>query len=603
MSTAEAPESQAVTSVTRGQLLRWLGWFGISNALVAALIGTRYLLAFGAPQGALATVYVALTFIAQFAVLGVVPLFLLLAPVAALLPQRGLISLLAVLLVAGGLAFVVLDTNIFAQYRYHLNGMTIALFDTQTWVFAVVILFVLLAFQSMLAGIVWKQVLANSNRRGGLLAFVIVMALLGSQGIHIWADATAYSPVTSFTRYLPAYFPMKAKRRLAAWGLVDPAEVEKARMLRQANAPDSGQLLYPINPLACDADAASRYNVLIVLVDALRPDILSVSDTPTIFALAEEGQHFRNHYSGGNSSRMGVFSMFYGLPSTYWQAFYDTQRQPLVMEQFVAKGYAVEAFSAVGFGSPAQIDRTVFSAIPPEQRRVPDSEDGLAPNLSVLRQWRDWLASRSSDEPPFFSFVYLDPGNATRAEPDAEDELTRKQQSYMHGVREIDSNIGAMLEQLESQGLRDETLVIVTSDHGYEFDELGLGYVGHASNYGPYQLRSTLVMDWPGRAAIQVERRTAHQDLPATLLEDFFACSNPPEDYSSGSNLFGEEQWDWIVAGSYNSHAIVQPDMLVVTNPGGLIELLGPDYKPDPDLKLDAGIMEEAVIEMRRFYR
>ena len=45
------------------------------------------------------------------------------------------------------------------------------------------------------------------------------------------------SQVTSFTRYLPAYFPMKAKRRLAKLGWVDPEEVEKQRLLRRADAP------------------------------------------------------------------------------------------------------------------------------------------------------------------------------------------------------------------------------------------------------------------------------------------------------------------------------------------------------------------------------
>jgi hypothetical protein len=57
------------------------------------------------------------------------------------------------------------------------------------------------------------------------------------------------------------------------------------------------------------------------------------------------------------------------------------------------------------------------------------------------------------------------------------------------------------------------------------------------------------------------------------------------------------------MAGSYSSHAIITPDKIIVTYPGGLIELLGPDYRPAPGLELDAGIIEEAMLEMRRFYR
>jgi hypothetical protein len=553
------------------------------------------------PESGIAVVYVALAFVAQFAILGFIPLMLLLAPLALLLPRKRVIIPVGVMFAAVGLSIIILDTNIFAQYRYHLNGMTIAIFETSTWVFTGVIFVVLLGFQFMLADLVWKRVSARRNAGGGLLALGLTLVFLGGQGIHIWADANAYSQVTGFTRYLPAYYPLKAKRRLASLGWVDPDKVEQQRLLRQADAPDSGQLAYPLSPLVCSAADAQLYDIVFVLVDALRPDKVTADFTPNIYALAQQGQNFTNHYSGGNSSRMGVFSMFYGLPSTYWQAFYDTQRQPLLMEQLLANNYEIAAFSAVGFGSPAQIDRTVFAGVGPADRFVPDVEGDL--NHATTVAWRDWLLTRADSKRPAFSFLYYDPGKSGAVNVDAVDELDGKYQSYLTGIAEIDKDIGLILADLNAAGRLDETLVIVASDHGYEFDELGLGYVGHASNYGAYQLRSTLVMHWPDRAGQQFTNRSAHQDLPATLLQDVFACENPASDYSSGSNLFAAEDWDWIIAGSYNSHAIVEPDKLVITNPGGFIELLGPDYRPDPELELDASVMQDAVIEMRRFYR
>ena len=160
-----------------------------------------------------------------------------------------------------------------------------------------------------------------------------------------------------------------------------------------------------------------------------------------------------------------------------------------------------------------------------------------------------------------------------------------------------------VLAALASAGLKENTLVMITSDHGYEFDDLGLGYYGHASNFGPFQLRATLLMQWPGRAAQRFGHRTAHQDLPATLLQGLFGCKNPPADYSMGRNLFDEVSWDWIIAGSYHDHAIVEPGRIMVTEPGGFAEVLGPDYRPPADASLDAGLIEESMREMRRFYR
>ena len=57
------------------------------------------------------------------------------------------------------------------------------------------------------------------------------------------------------------------------------------------------------------------------------------------------------------------------------------------------------------------------------------------------------------------------------------------------------------------------------------------------------------------------------------------------------------------MAGSYSSHAIIEPDKIIVTYPGGLVELLDSDYRPAPGLELDAARIEEAMLEMRRFYR
>ena len=112
--------------------------------------------------------------------------------------------------------------------------------------------------------------------------------------------------------------------------------------------------------------------------------------------------------------------------------------------------------------------------------------------------------------------------------------------------------------------------------------------VSHSSNnYGPWQLRSTLLMRWPGRKPQVYTHRSAHQDLPGTLLQEVFGCANPVSDYSSGGNLFDGKSWDWIIAGSYSDYAIVEPDKLIVTWPGGLVDVLGPDYRPKSGIRLN----------------
>lgn len=585
-------------------LLRWIGWFGIANAALYGLVGLRYLLAFGMPETGLALIYVALAFIGQFALLGWLPLMLLLGPLALLVPRKGLLMTIGVPVAAGGLTILMLDTNVFAEYRYHMSALTAQIFAPSTWIFAGLICCVALLFEALLAGNVWQRVAAGRGRKGVWLAAALALGWCGGQGIHIWADATAYTPVLAFTRYMPVYFPIKATRRLAKLGLVDPEAVERARLLRKAGAQDSGQLRYPLQPLSCDADDAGLPNILFVVIDALRPDRISAEHTPRIARFAAEGLQFRNHYSGGNSSRMGFFSMFYGLPSTYWQAFNDTQRQPVLMDQLTARGYEITAFSSVGFGSPSRIDRTLFAAVDPESLYA--AARGGDRNVDISRAWHRWFDKRSAAGRPWFNLLYYDPGNAaseTGESMAAPRTLAEREAAYMHGIKATDHELHQVLAALDAKSGQRQTLVILASDHGYEFDELGLGNIGHGSNYGPWQLRSTLIMRWPGRAPQVYTHRSAHQDLPGTLLQEVFGCSNPPSDYSSGSNLFDAQSWNWMIAGSYNSHAIVEPDKLIVSYPGGLVEVLGPDYRPQAGLRADSAVIEAALLEMRRFYR
>jgi hypothetical protein len=110
-------------------------------------------------------------------------------------------------------------------------------------------------------------------------------------------------------------------------------------------------------------------------------------------------------------------------------------------------------------------------------------------------------------------------------------------------------------------------------------------------------------MRWPGRAAHTYAHRSSHHDVPATLLQEVFGCTNPPADYGVGRNLLAGESWSWIIAAGYDGRAIVQPDRVIVTNPGGFIELLGADYRPMENSRLDRRVIDSAMRDMRRFYR
>ena len=224
-----------------------------------------------------------------------------------------------------------------------------------------------------------------------------------------------------------------------------------------------------------------------------------------------------------------------------------------------------------------------------------------------------FLDQRDKDK-PFFSFIFYDPPTAEMTQDPAEalpmdDRFTHADRArnlwrqYRLANRVLDGQVKTVLDSLENQDLLDDTIVIIASDHGYEFDDNRIGHYQHASNFTPTQLRSTLMIKWPGKPAATYDKRTMHHDIPVTLLQDVFGCENPPSEYSVGENLFTRESWDWMMAGSYSDHAIVDPNGAIVFYPGGFIEIVGSDGRSVDDAKLDPELVQKSLEAQRRFLK
>lgn len=605
---------ETAVAPSRRTLLRFTGWFALANALLFALVGLRYLWHYPFSSDLLAIVYLVLAYGGHFVTFAVLPAGVLLVPLALVCPRRICVIPAAVLLAGLSLAALVTDSSVFAEQRYHLTPLILMLFEPGTWLFVAMIAVIALAFEALLAGWVWRWVTARPVRGGRRLAWLLFLGWFGGQSIHMWADAVGRVSVTQLTRYLPAYYPIHAKRRLAALGLVSPAMIERQRLLQKTQAAATGQLRYPL--AACQggqgAGVTVPANLLIVIVDGLRPDAVHAGLMPRFVNWQAGAAVFASHWSGGNSSRAGLFSLFYGLPSTYEEAFYGVQQPPELVRLLRERSYALALFAAPGFGSPTAIDRTVFAGVP-DLPLQPVSPDVIGRNRKVTDDWLGWLGQRPVDR-PFFGFLYYDPPRAAMSadttEPlplderfTANAEARADWRRYRRALRVIDTELGRVFDSLAATELDEETIVIVASDHGYEFDDNGLGYIGHASNYSAAQLRSVMAIRWPGRAAGRHEHRTSHLDLPVTLLQDLLGCANDAADYAIGRNLYAGQSWNWIITGSYVSHAVVEPERVTVAYPGGYVEVLGPDYRPVPRAAADDRVLAEAVAAMRRFYR
>jgi len=598
-------------------MLRWAGWFGSANAAVYALILLRYFQDYPFSDDLIANIYVLLAFIGHAGKLAFLPLILAVIPLLLLWPRRRPVIAVAVILASIVASLLMLDANVFAEYRYHLTWLTFVILEPATLAFAGVFLCIALVFEGMLGGLVWRRLsIGPPPVRGRWPASLLLGCLLVSQFVHVWADAVGHTPVLQLTRYMPFYHAAKGKRILARLGLMNPQWQDASRTLNRSMAATDGELSYPLAPLQCHGSPEPLPNILIIMIDALRPDTVRPELMPN---LAEFGRHtsrFAQHFSGGNSTRTGMFSLFYGLPVTYWQSFYALQRSPLLMDQVRDRGYQVGLFSAIGFASPMQADRTVFASwpgLPGVNENIPLRER----NQAATDDWLAWLGSRNLAS-PFFSYLHYAPAKAEvpgvdagtsadatpadenyRANTQIEDEWLR----YRRAMALLDQEFDRVLDALQKESLLESTIVIVTSDHGTEFDDNGLGYTGHGTAFSSAQLMAPMMLAWPGREPASYAHRTSHYDLPTTLLQDVFACDSPAGEYGIGRNLYAGESWPWIIAGSYSAQAILQPEQVIVSYPGGFVEVRDQDYQLVDDPELDVEVIREAMESKSRFFK
>lgn len=584
----------------RSSLVCFGGGFFLLVGLLLAGIGLRYLADYPWPAEGIARVYTVVAYFSHFALLGVAPWVIVVLPLTLVAPSRPLVVAASVLCAAATLALVLVDSLVFAEDRFHLSALALAILGWSTWGFALVYFAIFLALCALLARSLGPRLARLSGRTlARALLLAVLVPFLITQALHIWADASFYVPITSFTPYLPLFRPWSARDPLVAAGLVPAERSQDPTLLSELASERKGVLRYPLAPLRC-APKTPLPNILVIGLDAMRPDAVDPKVAPHIDRFARGALRFANHWSGGNGTRVGLFSLFYALPPTYWRAFYSEQRSPVWIDQVQAAGYQLGIFPGNPPDKIVGLDRTAFRNVPDLVATRGDAE--------IASGWIHWLGQRDPSR-PFFGFLFFEsaPGGCKEGyeqpspAPPGASKMARRRACYDTAIHYADAQVGAVLDDLAARGLADSTIVIITSDHGQEFDENGLGFHGHGSSYSSYQLHTPFLLRWPGRASGIVTRRTSHNDVAPTLLTEVLGCENPPSDYSSGGNLFTGPEWSWLVAASYTGFAIVQPERVTISTGVSFETRDASDYKISRDPHLDREVLLRAIRETSRF--
>jgi choline-sulfatase len=164
---------------------------------------------------------------------------------------------------------------------------------------------------------------------------------------------------------------------------------------------------------------------------------------------------------------------------------------------------------------------------------------------------------------------------------------------YYAAVTEVDEQVGRLVDELDNQRLREQTLIVYTSDHGMNTGHHGLWGKGNASK--PYNMleesiRVPLILNQPGTLVGGQTRRepVTHCDLFSTLLGHAGLAHPGPRGLYPGRSfadlLRGGHVLDWpdAVFGEYGNLRMIRTPThkLVCRYPDGPNELF--DLRADP---------------------
>jgi len=138
--------------------------------------------------------------------------------------------------------------------------------------------------------------------------------------------------------------------------------------------------------------------------------------------------------------------------------------------------------------------------------------------------------------PPEYEKLY-DPAKIRLRPSCADTPRSRKEcRGYMALCTNIDGNFGRLMKKLDDKGIRDNTLVVYTSDHGDLLRSHGI-HDWHKSVPEHVSSRVPLILRWPGRLSPRVsDMLVGTMDLMPTLLG--LLGIQPPET-CQGSNYAG----------------------------------------------------------------
>jgi len=292
-------------------------------------------------------------------------------------------------------------------------------------------------------------------------------------------------------------------------------------------------LCYWSQPQVRPRRLGGRPNVVLVSLDTMRADRIHAlgyprQTTPTLDRLTREGTYFTQAISQAPWTLPSHFSLFTStLPTThgatqpasevvrFWNTRLETMASLLSRAGYLCAAYTGSGSISARLGLDKGFDLYNETAAPKHSDAA-----------GVFPKAMSWLSEHS--DRTFFLFVhtyeahepYTSDHFVDREAIAPEDETARRIARYDGDVREADSWLGRLTSRLEELGLAENTLLIVTSDHGEDLVGRPGPRLGHGHSLYDEVLRVPLLLLGPRvPAGKRVDAQVRLIDILPTVVD------------------------------------------------------------------------------------
>ena len=568
------------------QMISWGHWFTLFNILLTLPVCSYYLFVSDWPRTLAGRFYAMLSVLGHFSFLAFSIYLLLLFPLSFIVNSQRLLRLLAAIISTTCITILLIDSQIFEQFRLHLNFMVWELITnpenaelSRRWQLLFIGVPLIFLAEMLLASWSWQKRRSLTKRSHYAWPFVIVFifSFFTAHFIHIWADANFYRPITMQRSNLPLSYPMTARSFLEKHGLFDRQAYQNRR--KQQGNPDAVAIDYPLKRIDF-SDHGSGYNLLMIVIDSVYTPTIT-EDMPNVAKFARNNLRFTQHISSGNDTSSSLVGLFYGISPTYLDGILADKMPAVLTDSIKQQGYQFSMFSTDGFAAPLY-----------RQAMLPDAslDHNKVSNKEMIQHWLIWQ-NRRDKETPWFNYISF--ANSTK--PDTQSN-NRRIKDYQQSIADIDEQIKVIINKLQQQNSLANTIVIITANYGRTF------YGNQQANFSRAQLTVPLFIHWPGKKSHTYDRLTSHNDIVTTLMQDLLHVKNSATDYSQGVNLFNENRrYNWVLSGQSGKLAITTPTETIVLKGNGNYSVYDTQYQLKKQEKISLELLLQVLTEMKRF--